>query len=30
MRTPYDVLLAPIVSEKSMEDAASKKYTFKV
>ena len=30
MRTPYDVILAPIISEKSMEDAANKKYTFKV
>ncbi len=30
MKTPYDVILQPIVSEKSMDDAASKKYTFKV
>ena len=30
MRTPYDVIIAPIISEKSMDDAASKKYTFKV
>ena len=30
MRTPYDVLLEPIISEKSMEDAQAKKYTFKV
>ncbi len=30
MRTPYDVLIAPIISEKSMEDAQGKKYTFKV
>jgi len=30
MKTPYDVILAPIISEKSMDDAASKKYTFKV
>ena len=30
MRTPYDVLIAPVISEKSMEDAQSKKYTFKV
>ena len=30
MRTPYDVILAPIISEKSMDDAANKKYTFKV
>ena len=30
MKTPYDVILAPIISEKSMDDAANKKYTFKV
>ena len=30
MKTPYDVIIAPIISEKSMDDAASKKYTFKV
>ena len=30
MKTPYEILLAPVISEKSMEDAASKKYTFKV
>ena len=30
MRTPYDVILAPIISEKSMDDAANKRYTFKV
>lgn len=30
MRTPYDVIIRPIISEKSMDDAASKKYTFKV
>ena len=30
MRTPYDVILAPIISEKSMDDSANKKYTFKV
>ena len=30
MRTPYDVILKPVVSEKSMDDAATKKYTFKV
>ena len=30
MKTPYDVILAPVISEKSMADAASKKYTFKV
>ena len=30
MKAPYDVIFAPIISEKSMDDAASKKYTFKV
>ncbi len=30
MKTPYDVILAPIISEKSMADSANKKYTFKV
>ena len=30
MKTPYDVIIAPVISEKSMDDAANKKYTFKV
>ena len=30
MKTPYDVVLKPVISEKSMEDAQVKKYTFKV
>jgi len=30
MKTPYEIILTPIVSEKSMDDAAQKKYTFKV
>lgn len=30
MRTPYDVILKPVITEKSMEDAQVKKYTFKV
>lgn len=30
MRSPYDVILKPVISEKSMADAESKKYTFKV
>ena len=30
MRTPYDVIIEPVISEKSMDDAADKKYTFKV
>ena len=30
MKTPYDVIITPVVSERSMDDAAEKKYTFKV
>ena len=30
MKTPYDILLQPVVTEKNMDDAAMKKYTFKV
>ena len=30
MKTPYDVIIEPIISEKSMDDAQAKKYTFKV
>ena len=30
MKTPYDVILKPVISEKSMDDAQAKKYTFKV
>ncbi len=30
MKTAYDVMLKPVISEKSMEDAQVKKYTFKV
>ncbi len=30
MRTPYDIILKPVISENSMEDAAKKRYTFKV
>lgn len=30
MKTPYDVIIKPVVSEKSMDDAALKKFTFKV
>ncbi len=30
MKTPYDVILKPVVSERSMADAEKKKYTFKV
>lgn len=30
MSTPYDVILKPVISERSMDDAQEKKYTFKV
>ncbi len=30
MKTPYDVILKPVITEKSMDDAAQRKYTFKV
>ena len=30
MRTAYDVILKPVISERSMDDAQAKKYTFKV
>ncbi len=30
MRTPYDVVIRPIITETSMMDAADKKYTFEV
>jgi large subunit ribosomal protein L23 len=30
MSTPYDVIIKPVISEKSMDDAKNKKYTFKV
>ena len=30
MKTPYDIILKPVISEKSMDDAAQKRYTFKV
>jgi len=30
MRTPYDVILKPVITETSMDDAQNKKYTFKV
>jgi large subunit ribosomal protein L23 len=30
MRSPYDVILKPVISERSMSDAENKKYTFKV
>ena len=30
MKTAYDVIIKPIISERSMDLAPSKKYTFKV
>lgn len=30
MRTPYDVILKPVISERSMDDVQERKYTFKV
>lgn len=30
MRTAYDVVIKPVISENSMDQAAEKKYTFKV
>ncbi|PKM84955.1 MAG: 50S ribosomal protein L23 [Firmicutes bacterium HGW-Firmicutes-11] len=30
MKTPYDVIIKPVITERSMDDAANKKYTFKV
>ena len=30
MRTPYDVIIKPVISERSMDDAQVRKYTFKV
>jgi len=28
MKTPYDILKRPVVTERSMDDTANKKYTF--
>jgi large subunit ribosomal protein L23 len=30
MRSAYDVIIKPVISERSMDQAPSKKYTFKV
>jgi len=30
MRTAYDIILKPVISEKSMADVQERKYTFKV
>ena len=30
MKTAYDIIIKPVISESSMDDAQNKKYTFKV
>jgi len=30
MKTAYDVIIKPVISERSMDDAQQKKYTFRV
>lgn len=30
MTSPYDIIIAPVISEKSMNGAREKKYTFRV
>jgi large subunit ribosomal protein L23 len=30
MKTAYDVIIKPVISERSMDDAQARKYTFKV
>ncbi|MDD2215310.1 MAG: 50S ribosomal protein L23 [Eubacteriales bacterium] len=30
MKTPYDIIIKPVITERSMDDAAMKRYTFKV
>lgn len=30
MRTPYDIVIKPLITEKSMEDMSEGKYTFEV
>lgn len=30
MKSPFDIIIAPVVTEKSMADMAEHKYTFKV
>ena len=30
MNTPYDIIIKPVISERSMDDAQMRKYTFKV
>ncbi len=30
MKTAYDIILKPVITERSMDDAQNKRYTFKV
>jgi len=30
MKTAYDIIIKPVISERSMDDAQEKKYTFQV
>jgi large subunit ribosomal protein L23 len=30
MKTPYDIVIKPVITENSMMEAANKKYTFRV
>ncbi|MDO4552006.1 MAG: 50S ribosomal protein L23 [Bacillota bacterium] len=30
MKTSYDIILKPVITERSMDDAAKRRYTFKV
>lgn len=30
MKNPHDIIIKPIITEKSMDDMADKKYTFRV
>lgn len=30
MKTPYDIIIKPVISERSMADVQNRKYTFKV
>jgi large subunit ribosomal protein L23 len=30
LATPYDIIIKPVISERSMDDAQERKYTFKV
>lgn len=30
MKSPYDIIIAPVITEASMDGIAGKKYTFKV